>query len=68
MVKIRYTFNEDETAFVDGPKGTVMVCHNGQDYSVMGWSSIHRAFTQVLINHAGEEQSKALFKAVELVK
>jgi hypothetical protein len=68
MFKIRYTNNEDETAFVDGPRGTVMVCQNGQDYSVMGWSSIHRAFTKILINHAAETQTKALVKAMEFVR
>lgn len=68
MIKIRYTNNEDETTFVDGPKGTVMVCHNGCDYSIHTWHNHHHAFTTVAVNHAGEVMSAALAKAVEFVK
>jgi hypothetical protein len=66
MIKIRYT--PDDDALVEGPRGTRLVEFNGRDYSVMEWSPHHKAWTDVVINHAGEVMSAALAAAVEFVK
>lgn len=66
-IKITYTNNEDDTTFVQGPRRTVLVCHNGCDYSVHTWSPHHRAFTDIAVNHAGTF-NHALKLAKEMVK